>query len=87
MKNETWLFVSGMLRHILTAVSGYFVTAGVISGDRQQDFIAAVIFVGTVGWSWWQKRGQVALARETEMLKQQLRLHAVSPQRPERERT
>jgi hypothetical protein len=53
MKNNPFL---GVLRHLLTFGGGYLVSNGVVSAGELETIIGAVIGLGGVAWSIYEKR-------------------------------
>lgn len=51
-------------RHALTALAGVLVAHGYLQSSATEQFISACLLVIGVGWSWWQKTGQVQVAAE-----------------------
>ena len=47
--------VQGIIRHILTSAGGALVTSGVLTNGQVQDGIGAIMILGGIGWSLWQK--------------------------------
>lgn len=57
-----WTTIGGMAaRHMLTMVAGMLATHGLIAADPSatEAFVAAGMVLVGVGWSAWQKYGQV----------------------------
>lgn len=48
--------IQGIVRHILTTLGGSLVTAGVVTEGQLETLIGALVIVGGVAWSCWQKR-------------------------------
>ena len=44
--------ISGLLRHILTFVGGYLVTAGIIDEAMLMEVVGAIITIIGFAWSW-----------------------------------
>ena len=49
------------LRHAATFIAGYLIMKGVATQDQSPQIIAAVMTIGAVGWSIYQKYGHAAL--------------------------
>lgn len=59
--------IQAIIRHVLTSVGGALVTSGLITSGQEQDAIGALMVLGGIGWSLWQKRSQrKALAAATK---------------------
>jgi uncharacterized membrane protein YebE (DUF533 family) len=52
--------ILGIVRHVLTTAGGALVANGVLTGGQLQDAVGAVIALGGIAWSIYQKRGQKA---------------------------
>jgi hypothetical protein len=52
--------VQGIIRHLLTTAGGALVTSGAITNGQLQDAIGAVMVLGGLAWSLYQKRQQRA---------------------------
>lgn len=50
--------IQGVIRHILTTAGGALVTTGVLSSGQLQDAIGALMVIGGIGWSLYQKSKQ-----------------------------
>jgi hypothetical protein len=48
--------ISGLLRHILTFVGGYLVTAGIIDEAMLMEVVGAIITLVGFVWSWKSKK-------------------------------
>lgn len=55
-----WEMVSGVVRHILTFGGGFLVTKGLVDEATVQAAVGAIITLGGVVWSLWQKKGSAA---------------------------
>lgn len=53
--------ITGILRAILTALGGYFVTRGWLSSDTVNEVIGAVLTLGGAAWSIWSNRPKTIL--------------------------
>lgn len=59
--------VQGIIRHALTTAGGALVTSGVITSGQLQDAIGALMVLGGIAWSLYQKSQQrKALAAATK---------------------
>jgi hypothetical protein len=47
-------FLSGMARQAITAVGAYMG----FTGSTETQFVGAGMVIASLGWEWWQKRGQ-----------------------------
>ncbi|MGH6913024.1 MAG: hypothetical protein ACREH3_04895 [Geminicoccales bacterium] len=47
--------VGGIVRHLLTAVGGYFVATGALDAGTMETVIGAVVTLAGIGWSVWTK--------------------------------
>jgi hypothetical protein len=80
--------VAAVARHFLGGIATWLVAQGAMSADPSvtEQFIGAGMFVGTVGWSLYQKKGAKLLNEEVEYLRERLRGQsrgAVLPQAPQ----
>jgi|DEB0MinimDraft_3_1074331.scaffolds.fasta_scaffold06714_2 hypothetical protein len=48
--------ITGLLRHILTFVGGYLVTAGIIDEQMLTEVVGAIITLVGFVWSWTSKK-------------------------------
>lgn len=48
--------IAGLLRHILTFVGGYLVTAGIIDEQMLTEVVGAIITLVGFVWSWTSKK-------------------------------
>jgi len=55
-----WEMVSGVIRHILTFGGGFLVTKGLVDDGTLQAAIGAIITLGGVAWSLFQKKATSA---------------------------
>lgn len=62
-------FVGLAFRHAAGAIAGWLISQGYLQADAKQGFIGALVLVGTVALSWWQKSGQAEVAAELAKLK------------------
>ena len=57
--------IGGMaLRHGATTAGGWLVAHGYLNSDGVTGFVGAVMILGGIALSWWNKRGQAAALRE-----------------------
>lgn len=47
--------IGGIVRHVLTAIGGYFVATGALDAGTMETAIGAVVTLVGVGWSVWIK--------------------------------
>lgn len=50
--------IQGIIRHVLTTAGGALVTQGLLTSGQLSDLIGAVMVIGGIGWSLYQKAGQ-----------------------------
>ena len=50
--------IQALVRHFLTTAGGMLVTSGLITSGQLQDGIGAVMILGGIVWSLWQKSAQ-----------------------------
>lgn len=50
--------IAGIIRHVLTAVGGYLVAKGWVDESTLPEVIGAIITIGGVVWSIFQKKGK-----------------------------
>lgn len=62
MNNTPTIYINGasaVIRHVLTMLSGWLMTRSWLTPEQGTQFIemgvGALVFIGTVGWSLWQK--------------------------------
>lgn len=48
--------IQGIIRHFLTTAGGALVASGVINSGQLQDAVGALMVLGGIGWSIYQKR-------------------------------
>lgn len=46
---------AGIVRHLMTAIGGYLVTAGVLDGGTMETAVGAIVTLAGIAWSIWQK--------------------------------
>jgi hypothetical protein len=70
--------VAAVARHILGGIATWLVAQGAMSADPSvtEQFIGGGMFLGTVGWSLYQKKGAKLLDEEVEYLRERLRAHS-----------
>lgn len=71
MDSTTQSIVAGIVRHALTTGAGMLVAHGYIQSSQTEQVVGAAMVLIGVGWSWWQKSGQAAVAAELAKLKAQ----------------
>lgn len=49
-----------LIRHGLTLFAGYLVTSGFLTSAQTEQFIGAVLFIGTLFWSYFNKKSLTA---------------------------
>lgn len=69
MNATTQSILAGIVRHLVTTGAGVLVAHGYIQSSQSEQVIGAVMVLIGVGWSWWQKNGQAAVAAELAQLK------------------
>lgn len=52
--------ISGLIRHILTALGTLAVTKGIFDAGMAEQIIGVVMTIVGLGWSFWQKKNAVA---------------------------
>lgn len=50
--------IQGVLRHVLTAGGGYLVAKGVVDAGNAELAVGALVTLGGVGWSIFEKRAR-----------------------------
>lgn len=53
-----WLFIQGLIRHLLTFGGGALVAQGHIDPDQAEVATGAILSIGGVIWSAMEKRGR-----------------------------
>lgn len=53
-----WLFIQGLLRHLLTFGGGFLVSDGVIDAEQADIITGSVLSLGGVIWSIFDKKGR-----------------------------
>ena len=75
MREQGGLFqqmVLGILRHVLTALAGYFVAEGLFSQELVEPIVAGGVALGMVGWSLFEKHRSNALNKaKTAIIEEQ----------------
>jgi len=56
-------FAAAALRHVATAAGAYLVAKGVTDSNGATGFVGAVMTIGGIGWSWYEKYGS-AMAKQ-----------------------
>lgn len=64
------MLAASFVRHLLTAVAGWMVSAGLLQTGDQSNFVqittGIVLGALAIGWSWWQKTGHAAVKAQLE---------------------
>lgn len=55
--------IQSIIRTLLTSGGAYLVTKGIINNGQLQEIIGAILALGSVAWSLWQKRESAKLAK------------------------
>ena len=50
--------ILAIARHVLTTLGGGLVSGGILTGSQLSDGVGAVVVLGGIVWSLWQKYGQ-----------------------------
>lgn len=69
MDQTTQSILAGIVRHLVTTGAGVLVAHGYIQSSQTEQVVGAVMVLVGIGWSWWQKQGQAAVAAELDRLK------------------
>lgn len=48
--------IQGVIRHVLTTAGGALVTDGILTNGQLSDLVGALMVIGGIGWSIYQKR-------------------------------
>lgn len=56
-------------RHFLTTSGGWLAAHGYLGSTTTEQFVGAGMIVAGIGWSWWQKQGQAAVAADLARFK------------------
>ena len=62
------LFAGTVLRHAATVIAGYLVAKGVTNADQTSQIVGAIMTIGAIAWSAWQKYGHAKVAAELDKL-------------------
>lgn len=68
MDKATPAILAGIVRHLVTTGAGVLVAHGYIQSSQTEQVVGAVMVLVGIGWSWWQKRGQAAVAADLDKL-------------------
>lgn len=56
------MFLGSALRHGATGAGAWLIKAGLLDNNGATQFVGAVMFLGGIGWSFWQKYGHAMAA-------------------------
>lgn len=66
---DTQTILGLIARHALTTIAGFLAAHGYLGSSTTEQFVGAGMLILGVGWSWWQKSGQAAVAARLDKLK------------------
>lgn len=70
-------FAVACLRHALTVGAGVLATHGTISASGSEQLVGAGMVVGSLVWSWYEKRGRVQITQALQDAQALLHARAV----------
>tara|TARA_R110000868_G_C10320881_1_gene713133 strand:- start:190 stop:375 length:186 start_codon:yes stop_codon:yes gene_type:complete len=55
--------VGGLVRAVLTAIGGIFVSHGYVTSGKWEAIAGFIAVVGGAAWSWWTNRPGIVIAK------------------------